>query len=268
MGAVMAAHRYWRVRFWESTGASNIWLAEVEFVAAGSAAVVAPTTVLSSGDYSTAYTPRNAFDGLKTSGDGWASNSIPCWIGGDFGAPVDIEAARIFNGWQASAYNELPVVGSIALEYSDDGVVWAESIRSSSGSSQVGGVITVQRLQLGAAVSIRLKVAAAAPLHRYSTAALPLKVARDTEFGGRGRLWGTTKTEISPGVFVPTKARVSVLRQRDMLLAREVWSDPATGAWEVRGLDTSQTFLEVAQHVTGEKQAVAADQTVPAEVTP
>ena len=67
---------------------------------------------------------------------------------------------------------------------------------------------------------------------------------------------------------MPTKARVSVLRQRDMLLAREVWSDPATGAWEVRGLDTSQTFLEVAQHVTGEKQAVAADQTVPAEVTP
>ncbi len=264
----MAAHRYWRVRFWESTGANDIWLAEVEFVAVGSAAVVVPVAALSSGDWSTDYAARQAFDGQKTSGNGWSSNSVPCWIGGDFGAPVDIDAARIFNGWQASAYDELPVLGAVALEYSDDGVVWTEFSRSSSGASQVGGVITVQRVQLGATVSIRLKVAAAAPLHRYSTAALPLKVARDTEFGGRGRLWGTTKTEISPGVFVPTKARVSVLRQRDMLLAREVWSDPATGAWEVRGLDTSQTFLEVAQHVTGEKQAVAADQTVPAEVTP
>lgn len=103
---------------------------------------------------------------------------------------------------------------------------------------------------------------------QFVTSQARAELARDTEFGGNGRLWGTTKTEISPGVFVPTKARVSVLRQRDMLLAREVWSDPATGAWEVRGLDTSQTFLEVAQHVTGEKQAVAADQTIPQEVSP
>lgn len=112
-------------------------------------------------------------------------------------------------------------------------------------------------------------IAASAPVVAARVAgALRAETARDTEFGGQGRLWGTTKTEISPGVFTPTKARVSVLRQRDKLLAREVWSDPATGAWEVRGLDTAQAFIEVAQHVTGEKQAVAADQTVPVEVTP
>ena len=262
----MAAHRYWRVRFWESTGANDIWLAEVEFVAVGSAAVVVPVAALSSGDWSTAYAARQAFDGQKTSGNGWASNSVPCWIGGDFGAPVDIDAARIFNGWQASAHDELPVLGAVALEYSDDGVVWTEFSRSSSGASQVGGVITVQRVQLGATVSIRLKVAAAAPLHRYSTAALPLKVARDTEFGGRGRLWGTTKTKASPSN-LPTKARVVLLHQRSKLPVREVWSDPITGAFVFEGIDTTQQFLTLAEDAAGSFRPVAASRLVP-EVAP
>ncbi|BEU96564.1 LamG domain-containing protein [Acidovorax sp. DW039] len=124
------------------------------------------------------------------------------------------------------------------------------------------GAGTPARARLSA-VALAAAASSSAPVMRATVGLL----ARDTEFGGSGRLWGTTKTEISPGVFVPTKARVSVLRQRDMQLARQVWSDPATGAWEVRGLDTSQTFLEVAQHVTGEKQAVAADQTTPVEVS-
>lgn len=94
-----------------------------------------------------------------------------------------------------------------------------------------------------------------------------VRTARDVEFGGAGRIWGTAETEIAPGTRVPTKARISLLRQRDRLLAREVWSDPVTGAWEVQGLDTAQQFIALAQDPSGAYRPVAADQTTP-EATP
>lgn len=110
----------------------------------------------------------------------------------------------------------------------------------------------------------RATTAASAPVPAHSMRRSPdPMLARDVEFGGAGRIWGTAETEIAPGNKVPTKARISLLRQRDRLLARETWSDPVTGAWEVHGLDTSQQFIALAQDPSGAYRPVAADQTTP-----
>ena len=112
----------------------------------------------------------------------------------------------------------------------------------------------------------RARIAADSPVPPHSAAsAPPLLLARDVEFGGTGRIYGTTKIETSPTVRVPTKARVSILRGHDKLLVREVWSDPATGAWEAAGLDTRQDFVVLAQDAAGNYQPVAADKTMPEE---
>jgi len=72
------------------------------------------------------------------------------------------------------------------------------------------------------------------------------QMARDVEFGGAGTLTGTTTLAGQPDV--PTKARVSILRRRDKKLARQVWSDPATGAWRVDGLATDrESFIALAE---------------------
>ncbi|ABM33454.1 hypothetical protein QRO08_03810 [Paracidovorax citrulli] len=90
-------------------------------------------------------------------------------------------------------------------------------------------------------------------------------LARDVQFGGAGRIWGTTKTKGTPNV--PTKARVVLLHQRSKVVARETWSMPATGAFEFAGIDTRQQFLVLAEDVQGNFRPVAASRLVP-EVAP
>lgn len=89
----------------------------------------------------------------------------------------------------------------------------------------------------------------------------PLRQARDVEFGGAGHIYGTTKIKGTPNL--PTKARVRLLRDRDALLARETWSDPATGAFDFPGIDTSQKFTALAADVNGDFRPVAANQLTP-----
>lgn len=50
-------------------------------------------------------------------------------------------------------------------------------------------------------------------------------IARDVEFGGRGRLYGTVAIKGTPSN-TPVARRVRLLRSRDSLLARETWSKP------------------------------------------
>ena len=89
---------------------------------------------------------------------------------------------------------------------------------------------------------------------------------QDVQFGGAGRIWGTTKTKASP-VNVPTKARVVLLHQRSKIAVRETWSDPTTGDFAFVGIDTRQQFLTLAEDVDGNFRPVAASRLVP-EVQP
>ena len=144
----MAAHRYWRVRFSSATGGGDVWLSELEFLAAGTAAVVPPKSHSVSGTYSASYPSASLFDGAKTSGNGWASNSATCWVAVDFTNPVDIEAARIYNAWQPESSSELPAPGYVFLEYSDNKSTWTEQSREVYGGSNYGAdlIVGVNRL--------------------------------------------------------------------------------------------------------------------------
>jgi hypothetical protein len=91
-----------------------------------------------------------------------------------------------------------------------------------------------------------------------------VRMARDMEFGGSGTIYGTTKIKGTPDT--PTKARVRLLRDRDSLLARETWSDPATGAYSFTGIDIAQKFTVLAQDSNGAFRPVAASQLTPEEL--
>lgn len=101
-------------------------------------------------------------------------------------------------------------------------------------------------------------VAADAPPAAFTTRRDKVASALDTEFGGAGRIYGTTKTKNAP-----TKARVRLLRDRDGLLARETWSDPVTGEFDFPGIDTSQKFTALAADANGDFRPVAANQLTP-----
>lgn len=106
----------------------------------------------------------------------------------------------------------------------------------------------VQRRVRSGTASARTAASSAQPQPSCSSAGAA-RSARDVEFGGRGRVYGTTKAKGSPNT--PTKSRVRLLRERDGLLAREVWSDPATGAFEFTGVDTGTRWVVLAQDASG-----------------
>ena len=91
--------------------------------------------------------------------------------------------------------------------------------------------------------------------------ALGITMTRDVEHGGAGTIYGTTKTKGTPNL--PTKARVVLLHQRSKLPVRETWSDPVTGYFEFRGIDTNQQFLALAEDAEGHFRPVAANRLTP-----
>ena len=54
-----------------------------------------------------------------------------------------------------------------------------------------------------------------------------------------------------------------LLHQRSKLPVRETWSDPVTGYFEFRGIDTNQQFLTLAEDVDGNFRPVAANRLTP-----
>ena len=108
----------------------------------------------------------------------------------------------------------------------------------------------------------RTRISAASPVPPHSTLSAPgLLLARDTEFGGPGTIYGTTKTKGTPNA--PTKARVVLLHQRSKLPVRETWSNPVTGYFEFRGIDVNQQFLTLAEDADGTYRPVAANRLTP-----
>lgn len=105
-------------------------------------------------------------------------------------------------------------------------------------------------------------LAVSAPVPAFSTKRISrAQMARDVEFGGQARIWGTTKIKGTPNV--PTKARVVLQHQRSKVLVRETWSDPVTGAFEFSGLDASQQFLTLVEDLAGNFRPMAASKLVP-----
>lgn len=141
---IPSSHVYWRLRFSAGMSGGDIWLDEVSFRDASNTDLSIGGTATSSGNYSASYTPNLAFD-KTTSTNGWASNTIPCWIAYQHTAAVTVAKVIVTCANEASASDELPVDGAVFLEYSDTGTTWttAAELARESGTWTPGSVVTL-----------------------------------------------------------------------------------------------------------------------------
>ena len=78
---------------------------------------------------------------------------------------------------------------------------------------------------------------------------------------GVGRVHGTVKNTGVPNM--PVARRVRLLRESDLLVVREQWSDPITGAYDFRFVDELQRYTVIAFDHTQLYSAVVADNLTP-----
>lgn len=139
-----------------------------------------------------------------------------------------------------------------------------EAVCNGGTAAALDGSVAFRAAAMPALDLVRPAVAASSQLNVSRMAHAKAALARDVEFGGAGRIWGTTKIKGTPNL--PAKARVVLLHQRSKMLVRETWSDPVTGAFAFEGIDTRQEFLTLAEDAAGAYRPVAANRLVP-EVT-
>lgn len=78
---------------------------------------------------------------------------------------------------------------------------------------------------------------------------------------GIGRVRGDTKVHGSPDA--PVSCKVRLIRERDGLLIREVWSDPVTGEYDFMYIDELQIYTILSYYRDGAFRAVVADGQIP-----
>lgn len=78
---------------------------------------------------------------------------------------------------------------------------------------------------------------------------------------GIGRVRGTVKEKATPNA--PVHRKVRLIRERDNLLIREVWSDRATGEYDFRYVDEAQTYTVLSYDHLHNYRAVVADNLTP-----
>lgn len=118
--------------------------------------------------------------------------------------------------------------------------------------------------RLIATTAARGQLAASAPVPAPALRVSRGQLGRDMEFGGAASITGTVGIKGTGGApDTMTKSRVRLLRQRDGLLAREVWSDPVTGAFAFHEIDPAQQFIALAEDNAGVFAPVAADRRTP-----
>lgn len=261
---------HWRVLVRTSVNGQYIVFTEVAFLDAAGNDLSIGGSAIASSQYSGGFGPSMAFDKVLTSGSRWANaqGQFPAWIGYAHPAAVDVAFVRV---WCDSLLGIgtaqcPPNNAAVSIERSADGVLWTSAGTTvwHGGAWGEGGVVL-----LSAAASIkathpsRARVAASAPSASHASPP-PSRIAfaRDIEFGGAGRVWGTTKIKALPSN-LPTKARVVLLHQRSKLPVRETWSDPVTGFFVFDGIDTRQEFITLAEHAAGLFLPVAANKLVP-----
>lgn len=84
---------------------------------------------------------------------------------------------------------------------------------------------------------------------------------KDVAYGGMGRISGTVKIKGTPNY--PVSRRVRLVRDRDGVCMREVWSNPVTGAYQFDFVDPVQKYTVLAYDHEHNLRAVIADNLSP-----
>jgi len=92
-----------------------------------------------------------------------------------------------------------------------------------------------------------------------------LSGARNTRFGGRGRIAGTVKVDGNPAD-TPVYRRVRLFQDVDGVMVAETWSDPVTGAYAFDYIAREQKYTVISYDHTHEFRAVAADNLIPTAI--
>lgn len=265
-------HKYWRLGVASTQGNDYFQITEVAFLDADGVDVSVGGVASASSEYGAGYEASKAFD--KNLGTDYCNTigQFPAWLQYECPAPEEVVAVRF--RWAAQA-RWLPSSWEVvSIRSSPDGVNWDQQYNISVASGgivsgteayvQLAEVIYVPPVAARVSTSVAVWSAPVGPLSMVLDS-LANAVA-DLEFGGAGRVYGTTEVKGSPAN-APRKARVRLVRDRDGLLVRETWSDPDTGAFAFTGLDTTQKFTALASDSLGEFRPIAADRLAP-EVTP
>lgn len=176
----------------------------------------------------------------------------------DFGAATDVSEIRFGAAGNAGKF----VLSAIALR-SADAATWAYAgdfagaVYPGAGqlTTSVGGGVDVLALPQTSTPPARtprgrVLTAASAAVGAYRIAVSKTLMAKDVEWGGNARIWGTTKAKGTPNT--PTKARVVLLHQRSKLPVRETWSDPVTGNFAFTDINPAYTYTVIAYPAAGE----------------
>lgn len=91
--------------------------------------------------------------------------------------------------------------------------------------------------------------------------AAPRTLARDYINGNYdpGTISGTVKTQINSTTQVPTRCRVVLLRDTDLVAVRSVISDAVTGAYTFTQIDKHVSYTVMAYHLDSAFRAVIAN---------
>ena len=264
----MAAHLHWRILFDKGPG-STVDLREVGFFDAQGEDLSVGGVGSASSEYGGSYLKAYLFDkNLNTYYATASGVAYPQWVGYSFLSAVDVRKVRVYP--TSSTY----APANVRLQFSDDGSVWSTPqslIEASGGLAQ--GLDTMLTLPIVfdgplLATGMQSWMFRSIPGPLLAVANGRQQLAVDLQFGGSGRIWGTTKIKGAAGTpDAPAKSRVVLLHQRSKLPVREVWSDPITGAFVFEGIDTTQQFLTLAEDAAGNFRPVAASRLAP-EVAP
>lgn len=226
---------------------------EVTFCNAAGEDVSIGGSAISSSNFSSAFLAAYAFDKQITVASRWANaaGAWPAWIGYVHPVPVDVAMVQVVcDNHPTTSDRQCPDGNaSVIIQYSDDGAVWTTAGRTMRHagewknsstvliSAYVDGPRTIQKrdgIALADHSPLVLEMARSAS-----------QCAQETEFGGAGVY--PFKVE---GLPASQKARVTLLRARDKLVARETWS-AADGTGTFTGLDLGTKFIALAQDPAG-----------------
>ncbi|WP_296871345.1 hypothetical protein [Tibeticola sp.] len=242
---------------WGSFSTGRHWLSyaydgEFYYYPSGSAITLSPAPGSATAVGDTIYFDIDFSAGtaaLKKNGGAWSAPvALPNWVAGD-AYVIELQAPSSSSAsWSASL---LTTAAELAGSIPSGAKAW-DSIQDSAPFQDA--------VNMACGIGGRILSAASSPVPAPSCRSINRGLlARDAEFGGTGRVYGTTKAKGAPSN-TPTKSRVRLIRERDGLLAREAWSDPATGAFEFRGIDLAQRWIVLAQDAAGAFRPVAASQ--------